>query len=82
MTDNTLRLITEYIILGGYSPGVDSEALEGEAKLVAAAPDLLAALEKAQRFIASTAVMLEGRGPVPEIVLLDIQNAIAKAKGE
>lgn len=81
-TYNTQRLIHEFQKQGGYSQGIDAEQLDREFDLVAAAPDLLAALEKAQRFIASTAVMLEGRGPVPEIVLLDIQNAIAKAKGE
>ena len=44
MTDNTLKLINEYLMQGGYSPGIDSEALESEARLIAAAPDLLAAL--------------------------------------
>ena len=44
MTDNTLNLINEYLTQGGYSPGIDPETLEREAALVAAAPDMLAAL--------------------------------------
>jgi hypothetical protein len=41
----TLHLIDEYLMQGGYTPGIDAETLEREAHLVAAAPDLLAALE-------------------------------------
>jgi hypothetical protein len=45
MTTQTLYLIDEYLMQGGYTPGIDAETLEREAHLVAAAPDLLAALE-------------------------------------
>lgn len=45
MTTQTLHLIDEYLMQGGYTPGIDAETLEREAHLVAAAPDLLAALE-------------------------------------
>jgi hypothetical protein len=47
MTTQTLYLIDEYLMQGGYTPGIDAETLEREAHLVAAAPDLLAALEAA-----------------------------------
>lgn len=45
MTTQTLHLIDEYLTQGGYAPGIDAETLEREAHLVAAAPDLLAALD-------------------------------------
>jgi hypothetical protein len=45
MTTQTLHLIDEYLMQGGYTPGIDAETLEREAHLVAAAPDLFAALE-------------------------------------
>ena len=45
MTTQTLHLIDEYLTQGGYTPGIDGVALYDEARLVAAAPDLLAALE-------------------------------------
>jgi len=45
MTTQTLYLIDEYLMQGGYTPGIDAETLEREAALIAAAPDLLAALE-------------------------------------
>jgi hypothetical protein len=45
MTTQTLYLIDEYLTQGGYTHGIDAETLEREAHLVAAAPDLLAALE-------------------------------------
>jgi hypothetical protein len=44
-TTHTLRLIDEYLTQGGYTPGIDDITLNHEAHLVAAAPDLLAALE-------------------------------------
>ena len=44
MTTQTLHLIDEYLMQGGYTPGIDAETLEREAHLVAAAPDLLQAL--------------------------------------
>jgi hypothetical protein len=44
-TTHTLRLIDEYLTQGGYTPGIDDVMLHDEAALVAAAPDLLAALE-------------------------------------
>ena len=44
MTTQTLHLIDEYLMQGGYTPGIDAETLEREAHLIAAAPDLLQAL--------------------------------------
>ena len=44
MTTQTLHLIDEYLTQGGYTPGIDGVALYDEARLVAAAPDLLQAL--------------------------------------
>ena len=49
MTTQTLHLIDEYLMQGGYTPGIDAETLEREAHLVAAAPDLLAVLEGAYK---------------------------------
>jgi hypothetical protein len=40
----TLHLIDEYLTQGGYTPGIDGVTLYDESHLVAAAPDLLAAL--------------------------------------
>lgn len=45
MTTQTLHLIDEYLTQGGYTPGIDGVTLYDEAHLVAAAPDLLAALK-------------------------------------
>lgn len=45
MTTQTLHLIDEYLMQGGYTHGIDAETLESEAHLVAAAPDLLQALQ-------------------------------------
>lgn len=45
MTTQTLHLIDEYLTQGGYTHGIDAETLEREAHLIAAAPDLLAALD-------------------------------------
>jgi len=45
MTTQTLHLIDEYLMQGGYTPGIDAETLEREAHLIAAAPDLLQALQ-------------------------------------
>lgn len=45
MTTHTLRLIDEYLTQGGYAPNIDADTLDREAALVAAAPDLLAALK-------------------------------------
>lgn len=46
MTTQTLHLIDEYLMQGGYTHGIDAETLERETHLVAAAPDLLAACEE------------------------------------
>ena len=44
-TTHTLRLIDEYLTQGGDAHGIGADTLVREASLVAAAPDLLAALE-------------------------------------
>ena len=80
MTQNTLKLIDEVLTQGGYSRGIDSEALESEAALIAAAPDLLAALQW---------LVDEADEDMPEQnrsgsfiqSLIDARAAIAKAKG-
>jgi hypothetical protein len=45
MTTQTLHLIDEYLMQGGYTPGIDAETLEREAHLVAAAPRMRTALD-------------------------------------
>lgn len=45
MTTQTLHLIDEYLMQGGYTPGIDTETLEREAALVAAAPQMRTALD-------------------------------------
>lgn len=45
MTTQTLHLIDEYLMQGGYTPGIDAETLEREAALVAAAPQMRTALD-------------------------------------
>lgn len=83
MTDNTLNLIDEYLTQGGYSPGIDPETLEREAALVAAAPDLLAALiylmeETIEEDERHGIVLTEGEQEAANMA----RAAIAKAKGE
>jgi hypothetical protein len=45
MTPQTLYLIDEYLMQGGYTPGIDAETLEREAALIAAAPRMRTALD-------------------------------------
>jgi len=45
MTTQTLHLIDEYLMQGGYTPGIDAETLEREAALIAAAPRMRTALD-------------------------------------
>ena len=73
MTTQTLYLIDEYLMQGGYTPGIDAETLEREAALVAAAPVLLRALEGALD-------ALYDSGEYPETARL-ASEAITKAKG-
>ena len=73
MTTQTLHLIDEYLTQGGYTPGIDAETLEREAALVAAAPDLLAALIELQQMVEAG----ENNEGTHEIV----REAITKAKG-
>jgi len=76
MTYNTQRLIHEFLKQGGYSLSIDAEQLDREFDLVAAAPDLLAALEE----------LLESqRGDWPlrqAEAKQQARAAIAKAKGQ
>jgi len=85
MTTQTLYLIDEYLMQGGYTPGIDAETLEREAALVAAAPDLLAALIDAVAMMDAIAKgqwnwdgSTEGQA---KSVARDAIAAIAKAKG-
>jgi hypothetical protein len=80
MTTQTLYLIDEYLMQGGYTPGIDVETLESEAVLVAAAPDLLAALETALEMLIDSwgaEQIAAGDDQVANV----IKAAIAKAKG-
>ena len=76
MTTQTLLLIDEYLMQGGYMPGIDAETLEREAHLIAAAPDLLAACEE-------MAAQLGGGDDYTkwEDAKAQLLAAIAKAKG-
>lgn len=78
MTDNTLNLIDEYLTQGGYLPGIDPETLEREAALVAAAPDLLAALLPLVEASPVNGGMIRFDGDELDAA----RAAIAKAKGE
>ena len=69
MTTHTLRLIDEYLTQGGYAPNIDADTLDREAALVAAAPDLLDALQ-----------WLAGEIDDPEAASV-IREAIIKATG-
>ena len=75
MTTHTLRLIDEYLTQGGHAPNIDADTLDREAALIAAAPDMLAALYKAQ-------VSLCGAfNPRDRQALAAINDAITKATG-
>lgn len=76
-TYNTQRLIHEFQKQGGYAPGIDAEQLDREFDLVAAAPDLLAALK-----ILLSAAAVDGIPSGWGIVIDNARAAIAKAKGE
>ena len=85
MTTQTLHLIDEYLMQGGYTPGIDAETLEREAHLIAAAPDLLAALIDAVAMMDAIAKgqwnwdgSTEGQA---KSVARDAIAAITKAKG-
>lgn len=80
MTTQTLHLIDEYLTQGGYTPGIDAETLEREAHLVAAAPDLLAALETAYQAL-SLWMDKEGWEDSDETAMVQMWAAISKAKG-
>lgn len=79
MTMQTLLLIDEYLMQGGYAPGIDAETLEREAHLVAAAPDLLAALEWWQAQMRDD--NCDDMGKLLDDMSALAHAAIAKAKG-
>ena len=76
MTTQTLHLIDEYLMQGGYTLGIDAETLEREAALVAAAPDLLAALIELDDW-----AMNESGAAYPEGTFEVVREAITKAIG-
>jgi len=80
-TTHTLRLIDEYLTQGGYTPGIDGVALYDEARLVAAAPVMLAALETALEMLIDSwgdEQIAAGDDQVANV----IKDAIDKAKGQ
>lgn len=80
MTTQTLHLIDEYLMQGGYTHGIDAETLEREAHLVAAAPDMLAALETALEMLIDSwgdEQIAAGDDQVANV----IKDAISKAQG-
>jgi hypothetical protein len=79
MTTQTLHLIDEYLMQGGYTPGIDAETLEREAHLVAAAPDLLAALEWWQAQMRDD--NCDDMGKLLDDMSAKAHAAITKAKG-
>jgi len=80
MTTQTLYLIDEYLMQGGYTPGIDAETLEREAHLVAAAPDMLDALIKARMWVGQYNTM-PGHDAASVAMCNVIDQAIAKARG-
>jgi hypothetical protein len=78
-TTHTLRLIDEYLTQGGYTPGIDDITLNHEAHLVAAAPDLLAAL--CEMLGAAETDLLDDKSNVWRSAMNDARNAIDKAQG-
>jgi hypothetical protein len=79
MTTQTLYLIDEYLTQGGYTHGIDAETLEREAHLVAAAPDLLAALEWWQAQMRDD--NCDDMGKLLDAMSAKAHAAIDKAKG-
>ena len=77
MTTQTLHLIDEYLMQGGYTHGIDAETLEREAHLIAAAPDLLAALEHVDAYLAPEGDEEDAYNYIRAI----IKGAISKAQG-
>jgi hypothetical protein len=80
MTTQTLYLIDEYLTQGGYTPGIDAETLDREAHLVAAAPDLLAALEAVTACLRGFHAA-DDFGPLDDEAIEAAFEAITKAKG-
>jgi hypothetical protein len=80
MTTQTLYLIDEYLTQGGYTHGIDAETLEREAHLVAAAPDLLAALEAVTACLRGFHAA-DDFGPLDDEAIDAALDAIDKAKG-
>ena len=82
MTTQTLHLIDEYLTQGGYTHGIDAETLEREAHLVAAAPDLLAALENLMAGACEALSFLDRETVLHLKPLIDsAETAITKTKG-
>jgi len=79
MTTQTLHLIDEYLMQGGYTQGIDAETLESEAVLVAAAPDLLAVLEWWQAQMRDD--NCDDMGKLLDDMSAKAHAAITKAKG-
>ena len=80
MTTQTLHLIDEYLTQGGYTHGIDAETLEREAHLVAAAPDLLAALEAVTACLRGFHAA-DDFGPLDDEAIDAALDAISKAQG-
>ena len=84
MTTNTLSLITEHVFNGEYLPEIDNAALVSEAKLVAAAPAMLAALKRIHVMAAEYGNNLNLPNDVAAMfydIVEDAGDAIAAVKG-
>lgn len=70
----------EIAVLHGVSMGENDES---DARLIAAAPDLLAALEAVTPFVVPEALCLNGRDYLAALdAISDARRAIARARGE
>ena len=83
-TTHTLRLIDEYLTQGGNAHGIDADTLDREARLVAAAPDLLKAAVYALADLEGVMPDFEPSGLRKHpawMTIKDLHAAITKATG-
>lgn len=51
MITNTIQLVEEYLLQGGYSPGINSDALFDEAEAISHLPEILTLLARARNHL-------------------------------